>query len=152
MSARFHVRRLGVSDLDRIQEIEQASFGKDAYDRNLFAEYLHKCGGLFLGALASRRICGYMITCIRSNRPSAEVISLAIDPKSRGKGAASLLMQSTIGRLRRRGILRLSLMVKVTNREAIGFYEKWGFKKLRRVKRYYEDGKDGFRMVARLDG
>jgi [ribosomal protein S18]-alanine N-acetyltransferase len=152
MSSRFHVRRLRVSDLDRIQEIEQASFGKDAYDRNLFAEYLHKCGGLFLGVLAGRRVCGYMITCIHSNRPSAEVISLAVDPKSRGKGAASLLMQSTIGKLCRRGTPRLSLMVKVTNREAFRFYEKWGFKKTRRVKAYYEDGEDGFRMVARLDG
>lgn len=150
MSTRFHVRRLRVSDLDRIQEIEQASFGKDAYDRNLFAEYLHKCGGLFLGALAGRRIRGYMITCIRSNRASAEVISLAVDPKSRGRGAASLLMQSTVRRLRRRGIPRLSLMVKVTNREALRFYGKWGFKKTRRVKAYYEDGKDGFRMETRL--
>ena len=42
-------------------------------------------------------------------------------------------MDSTLRRLRRRGITRLGLMVKVTNQRALAFYEKYGFRKLRRV-------------------
>jgi ribosomal-protein-alanine N-acetyltransferase len=40
--------------------------------------------------------------------------------------------------------------VKVTNHAALKFYEKYGFRKLRRVAGYYEDGKDGFRMAKDL--
>lgn len=150
MPGPIHVRRLRASDLDRIVEIEHASFGKDAYDRNLFAEYHRKCGELFLVALEAHRICGYAVTCTRADGRSAELISIAIDPKRRKKGVASLLLRSTIRRLRRRGVPRVTLMVKVTNRAARRFYEKWGFERTRLVKGYYEDGRDGLRMEAEV--
>ena len=58
-------------------------------------------------------------------------------------------MDSTLRRLRRRGVTRLVLMVKVTNRPARRFYEKYGFRKVRLARRYYEDGSDGI-LMARL--
>jgi len=134
--------------MDRILEIEQLSFGKDAYDRNLFAEFFRKCGNLFLVAERRRRIWGYIVTCIGGQR--AELISIAVDPAERGKGAASALLDSTLRRLRRRGIPRLVLMVRLTNRAARSFYEKYGFRKLRTVRRYYEDSEDGLLMRKEL--
>jgi ribosomal-protein-alanine N-acetyltransferase len=38
-------------------------------------------------------------------------------------------------------------MVRVTNREARAFYEKYGFRKVRTVRGYYEDGGDGWLMA-----
>jgi ribosomal protein S18 acetylase RimI-like enzyme len=49
--------------------------------------------------------------------------------------------------LRRRGVVRLRLTVKVTNEAAIRLYEGYGFQKSRIVRGYYEDGADGWRMV-----
>jgi len=148
MSARFSVRPLRPADLDEILRIERLSFGKDSYDRNLFAEYLHKCGDLFLAVERGRSLCGYMITCTRGQPPGrAEIISIAVDPEMRGAGAGSALMDSTLRRLRRRPIGRLVLMVKVTNRAAVAFYEKYGFQKVRTVRQYYEDGADGWLMA-----
>ena len=152
MPAKFLVRLLRSSDLDRILEIEHASFGKDAYDRKLFADFFHKCGGLFLVVEKRQKVCGYMVTCVRGEGASgrAEVVSVAVDPAMRGKGAASLLMESTLRRLRLRKVPRLGLMVRVTNAEARGFYEKYGFKKVRTVRGYYEDGGDGWLMALGL--
>ena len=45
---------------------------------------------------------------------------------------------------------RLGLMVKATNRRARAFYEKYGFRKLRRVAGYYEDGADGLSLAKDL--
>jgi ribosomal-protein-alanine N-acetyltransferase len=153
MPARFSVRRLRSSDLDQILEIEHLSFDKDAYDRNLFAEFLHKCGDLFLVVERGRKVCGYMVTCVRGEGASgrAELVSVAVNPAARGKGAASLLMDSTLRRLRLRGIGRFGLMVKVTNSEARAFYEKYGFRKVRTVRGYYEDGSDGW-LMTRIEG
>ena len=149
MRARYTIRKIRLSDVDGIMVIERSSFGRDAYDRNLFAEYFHKCGDLFLAAADGRgNLCGYMITCIRGER--AEVVSIAVDPARRGRGIASALMDSTLRRLRRRGAGRLVLMVRETNGPARAFYEKYGFEKVRRVPRYYEDGGDGWLMGKNL--
>src|ERR1019366_192696 len=82
MDKRFVVRPVRQRDLDRILEIEVASFGADAYDRNLFAEYTHKCGGLFLVAELGTKVCAYSITAISPSRIAnrAELVSVAVDP------------------------------------------------------------------------
>jgi ribosomal-protein-alanine N-acetyltransferase len=152
MEKRVVVRLVLQRDLDRILEIEAASFGPDAYDRNLFAEYTRKCGGLFLVAEWGTKVCAYSITALSPGRTGnrAELVSVAVDPASLRKGAASALMDSTLRRLRRRGITRLGLMVNVMNFRALGFYKKYGFRKLRRVERYYEDGSDGLSLAKDL--
>lgn len=148
MPSRHRIRLMRQRDLDAILLVEHTSFGKDAYDRKLFAEYSHTCGGLFLiaegGPTRRRRICGYSLTCTRGDR--AELVSIAVDPSSRGQGIASSLLESTLRRLRRRNVERLSLMVRVTNVAARRFYEKYGFQKGRIVRGYYEDGTDGVAM------
>ena len=152
MYRRLFVRAFKPADLDPILVLERASFGGDAYDRNLFAEYMGDCGELFLGAGRAPEIWGYALSCRRPGafRHLAELVSLAVDPAMRGRGVASALMESTLRRLRLRGISRLSLTVKVTNDRARAFYEKYGFQKVRRVRRYYEDGEDGWRMTRQL--
>ena len=148
MSTPLAIRRFRPSDLDRVERIEKASFGRDAYDRNLFAEFFHKCGDLFLVALCGSVVCGYVVTCIRGDR--AELVSIAVAPKERGRGAATLLVDSTLRRLRRRRVGRLVLMVKVSNVAARAFYGKYAFEKVRLVRNYYEDGADGVLMALRL--
>ncbi len=148
MITRYAIRPAVPADLDRIVQLEEASFGPEAYDRKLFADYLARCGRLFLVLQRGRRVFGYMITCIRGNRPGAraELVSVAVDPALRQAGAASALLDSTLRRLRRRGVARLHLVVRVTNQPARALYEKYGFRRLRVVRGYYEDGGDGLAM------
>jgi [ribosomal protein S18]-alanine N-acetyltransferase len=144
MGAQYSIRRAAARDLDRIGEIESASFGREAYDRKLFADYHRTCGPLFLVAERRGRICGYLLSCLRG--AAAELISVAVAPEDRGNGTASALLDSLLRRLRRRGALRLRLVVRVRNRAARALYEKYGFRRVRRVPNYYEDGGDGIAM------
>jgi [ribosomal protein S18]-alanine N-acetyltransferase len=151
MRPQYRIRRASMQDLPQIGKIERASFGREAYDCKLFARYLKKCGGLFLVAerfqsSQSRRgkICGSLLSCLRGT--VAELVSVAIAPNSRGKGAASVLLESVLRRLARRGAARLHLVVRVDNSAARAFYEKYGFRRLRTVRGYYEDGGDGIAM------
>jgi ribosomal-protein-alanine N-acetyltransferase len=158
MAEQYKIRRARASDLDRILEIETASFGREAYDRKLFAHYMDKCGELFLVAARRRaregkaqpreKLCGYLIVCLRGGRPggSAELVSVAVESAARGKGAASALLESALRRLARRDAGRLNLVVRATNDPALAFYEKYGFRRLRIVPAYYEDGGDGIAM------
>jgi ribosomal-protein-alanine N-acetyltransferase len=151
MESEILVRRAGVEDLDRILTVERAGFGRWAWDRNLFAEYLDSCGPLFLVAESRGKVAGYSIAWISCGliRRRAELVSIAVDPAMQGKGVANALLARTLSGLRRRGIHHLGLVVKVTNDRARGFYEKHGFRKVRRIPRYYEDGEDAFAL--RLD-
>ena len=84
---------------------------------------------------------GYGIVCTAHGIASLE--SIAVAPSVRGKGAADALLRSLLRRLRRREIQRLTLMVKIDNHRAIAFYERYGFRRIRRVPGYYEDQMDG---------
>jgi ribosomal-protein-alanine N-acetyltransferase len=158
MRLQYVIRRARRSDLDRIGEIERTSFGTEAYDRKLFAYYMEKCGSLFLVAAEPpdrrgktprrKKLCGYLIACLRATGlgGSAELVSVAVEPAARGKGAASALLESVLRRLARRGAGRLNLVVRVTNEPAQAFYEKYGFRRVRIVPGYYEEGGDGIAM------
>ena len=148
MSAPIFIRPFRLQDFPRLLEIEDACFGEDGYDRKLFAGFYRKRGCPFIVALEAGKVCGYMLTCIggRSARYRAEIISIAVAPEHRGKGISKILMDATIRRVRRQGVIRLNLMVKVTNAPAIALYEKYGFELGRIWRQYYEDGTDGRRM------
>ena len=124
--------KLGLEDLERVLEIERASFGPDAYDRNLFA-VLRAAGDLFL-AVGARAGSVRVFDGVRTGRGRAELVSIAVDPPSRGQGAGSFLMESALAEVAPRGVARFSLMVKVSNREAQACYAKFGFRKVRRVR------------------
>ena len=158
MRLRYMIRRARACEMERIGEIERASFGAEAYDRKLFAYYMDKCGSLFLVAARQpdrrgkaprpKKLCGYLIACLRGTRSggSAELVSVAVEPEARGKGTASALLESTLRRLARRGAGRLNLVVRVTNEPARAFYEKYGFRRVRIVHGYYQEGDDGIAM------
>lgn len=148
MRPRHSIRGAVLADLERIGQIEEASFGREAYDRKLFAHYLRRCPTLFLVVTRRKRVVGYMITCLRGGpgRQGAELVSVAVDPEMRQAGAASALLESTLRRLQQSGATRLRLVVRVNNKPAQAFYEKYCFRRVRVLPGYYEDGGDGIAM------
>ena len=150
MPSQYRIRRFHPNDMERILQIERASFGKDAYDRKLFAEYERKCGELFLLAEGDGTVDGYSIACMYERKGDlvASLESIAVTPRARGRGAASSLLKSTIRRLKLQGVNRITLMVRRSNAVALQFYERRGFGAVRRAPGYYEDGEEG--LVMRL--
>ncbi|MBZ5576895.1 MAG: GNAT family N-acetyltransferase [Acidobacteriia bacterium] len=148
MRVQYRIHPVRTSDLDRILALERASFGPEAYDRKLFAYYRERWPKLFLVAESRGKVCGYIMTSLRgaASGPRAELVSVAVDPARRQAGVASALLDSTLRRLRRRRVRRIHLVVRVTNRPARTFYEKYGFRRIRLIRGYYEDGGDGIAM------
>jgi len=126
-------------------------FGADAYDRNLFAEYARKCGGLFLVVVRRTKVCALLDHPISPGRIGnrAELVSMAVAPAFLARVPRPPSWTAPT-RLRRRRIARLGLMVKVTNQRARAFYAKYRFRQLRRVPGYYEDGADGLSLAKNL--
>jgi ribosomal-protein-alanine N-acetyltransferase len=144
LASHIEIRPFQPRDLDRILEIEHASFGRDAWDRDLFLEYCRRCPELFLVARHGRRIGGYIITC--TGPKEAELVSIAVDPRDRLQGLGRAMLDKTLAQLRSRRVSTWWLMVATLNEPAIRFYEKYGFVRKRRTKRYYGAGRDAWRM------
>ena len=113
----MEIRPFRLTDIDRILEIERASFGRDAWPRSLFLDFARHCADLFLVAKTGRRITGYSITC--TAREKAELTSIAVDPRARRQGLAQALLDHTGAELRRRRVRSWWLMVRVDNEAAI---------------------------------
>jgi ribosomal-protein-alanine N-acetyltransferase len=138
------VRKFELADLDRVLEIEQASFGQDAWDQKLFLAYHRKFADLFLIAAVGRRIAGYIITC--AGFRNAELASIAVDRRHRRHGVGQAMLDHTLAKLRESRIKTWWLMVSVDNHAGIHFYNKYGFERTKRVRRYYGAGRDAWRM------
>jgi len=150
LASRVEVRPFQLRDLDRILEIEQASFGPDAWDRELFLEYFRRCPELFLVAQRGRRIRGYIITCSGSRK--AELVSIAVAPRDRLGGVGRAMLDKTLAQLRSLPVSAWWLMVATNNHPAMHFYENYGFTRTRRSKQYYGAGRDAWRMKLNLLG
>jgi len=139
------IRRACHDDLPAILCIERKSFGRDAWERELFRDYFARPDrSVFLVATMNGIVVGYALAWHGLVR--AEVDSIAVAPAHRERGVAVALLNRVIRRLRRRGLGTVALNVRPENTVAIGLYRRLGFQRVRRVNGYYEDGAPAWRM------
>ncbi|CZE49916.1 GNAT family N-acetyltransferase [Campylobacter geochelonis] len=86
------------------------------------------------------KILGYIL--ILPKLKTSRIYSLAVLPNARGLGVAKALLEFGISRFN-----SLKLEVRTDNTKAINLYEKLGFKSIKTLPKYYDDGCDAFLMV-----
>jgi len=80
----------------------------------------------------------------------ADIHDIEVEFEYRGKGYGVKLMELFLMEMRRRGVVAVTLEVRVDNVVAISLYEKFGFKRVAVRKGYYKDGCDGLLMRLEL--
>jgi ribosomal-protein-alanine N-acetyltransferase len=139
----IRIRRLSYSDLPAVISIERRSF-PTPWSLAMFVLELSKPSGICLAALDERgRLVGYLV-CSRYEAVW-HLMNVAVDPERRRKGIATML----INRLFEEGGAQLpyTLEVRVSNREAISMYERFGFRSAGVRRGYYHDnGEDAVIM------
>ncbi len=150
MDRSIQVRPFEPKDLDRVAAIEKASFGADAWNPKLLLDYARTSPELFLIARSGRGIAGYIITVIPRRSRTAELVSIAVDPRKRTRGVGRSLLEAARVQLQLRKIKTWWLMVATANETAIRFYERYGFARTRVVRGYYGAERDAWRMKIAL--
>ena len=133
--------------LGEIYRIELESFS-EPYPFHFFTVMATEMPETFLVATLRSKIVGYVLTSLIYD--SAHILSIAVLRDFRRKGIGSKLMLGLIDVLRRKGIRRVELEVRVSNHIARMFYEMFGFREVTRVEAYYEDGEDAVKMMKDL--
>ena len=82
--------------------------------------------------------------------PEADVQTIAVAPRSQGKGLGRELLEALVAEAVGRGCAQLFLEVRVDNDRAISLYERTGFERQGRRANYYGDGVDALILRRRL--
>jgi ribosomal-protein-alanine N-acetyltransferase len=97
------------------------------------------------GAFAFAHDDGFVLG--RTTADEAEILTLAVAPRARGKGLGRALLQAAINRAKTMGAVTMFLEVGADNPHALALYAGLGFAKGGMRKAYYE-GRDA--LVLRL--
>ena len=97
------------------------------------------------GAFAFAHDDGFVLG--RTTVDEAEILTLAVAPRARGKGLGRALLQAAINRAKTMGAVTMFLEVGADNPHALALYAGLGFAKVGARKGYYE-GRDA--LVLRL--
>lgn len=136
------VRRLAYGDLPGVLSIERRSFPAP-WSLAMFVLELSKPSGICLAADTGDGLAGYLV-CSRY-ADIWHVMNVAVDPARRREGIAARMMSELLDTAGRDG--RYTLEVRVTNHGAIAMYERLGFRRAGRRRRYYSDnGEDAMIM------
>lgn len=141
-------------DLPKLAEIHGLSFPHQ-WDEDELSRLNGQDGVMILEArraspYGTRNPLGFII--IRTVAGEAEVLTIAVHPRSRGRGVGKKLMQEAIFRLYSDRCECLFLEVDSANDPAVLLYKSLGFRQIGERKGYYRNGKgNGTALVMRVD-
>jgi ribosomal protein S18 acetylase RimI-like enzyme len=72
----------------------------------------------------------------KTDQPTAELLSIMVEPGRQSQGIGSLLLQALFAECRTRGVPRLTVTVDAANTEAQRFYQRHGFQPAERFSLY----------------
>lgn len=123
-------------DLAEIVRIERSCFA-DPWSEESFRRLLGGLPAIFqvLVLPPENRVAGYVIAFAIG--PDAELLNVAVEPESRGKGFAGQMLDAVLIQLGNSGVRTAFLEVRESNAAARGLYGSRGFKEIGRRKNYY---------------
>jgi ribosomal-protein-alanine N-acetyltransferase len=129
-------------------EIEEASF-TSPWSELSFLNEMYNTDALSKVALVQNRVVGYI--CTRSVLNEGHIMNLAVHHDFRRRGIATILMNAVMEELKEKGCNLLYLEVRVSNLDAIKFYEHFGFKVASFRRKFYSSpSEDGALMMRWL--
>ncbi len=133
------IRKCEKKDLDRVMEIENESF-EYPYSREVLEENISN--DLFLVIENEEgKIIGYILA--DEQRDHGMIISIAVSSSHRKEGHGSSLLRAVFDRIETDSYL---LTVRVSNEEALAFYEEVGFSQVGKIEGYYQNDEDALLM------
>jgi len=145
----IEIRKVQLSDLDEIYEIEQENFihcwSKEFIQFNIqLPEYIRK----FYVVVKENKIVGYIV-CWLSDK-AAHIYNISVKKEYQNRGIGSCLLEYLLEELKKDGFTTVVLEVRKSNSKAINLYKKFGFAEVKVLPKFYPDGEDAIFMIKNL--
>ena len=139
-----------LTDVRALQSLESRAFSSDRLSRRSFARFLESHNASLLVVAQAEVLCGYVLVLFRSNSQTARLYSLAVDPSCRRRGLGAMLLTAAEEAARSRGAGAMRLELREDNGPAANLYQWSGYRTIKRISRYYEDGGGALRLEKPL--
>lgn len=142
--------KLSIESFDSIdiQQMDQDDF-PHPWNTHQWSE-LAPCNHLLFSWRNQNTLIGYCLFGLIPGDDVAHLYKILISSPFQGRGHASEFWSAILQDLKTRKVSRVYLEVNAINIPAIKFYEKCGFRLLRRNQGYYSNGEDGLMMELTL--
>jgi ribosomal-protein-alanine N-acetyltransferase len=139
------VRGMEASDLDSVMKIESASFSTP-WSRASFSNLLGRDDASLWVATVDGNVVGYAVVWYVLRE--AELGNLAVALGWRRHGVGASLLDWVLEKARGRGVERIYLEVRASNRGAQELYERHGFVYVGVRRRYYREPVEDARVMC----
>jgi ribosomal-protein-alanine N-acetyltransferase len=147
----LHVEPAEPGDAEELARIHAQGFFR-GWSREELAQFLEQAECTMLVACdARRRLAGFIL--VRLIGDEAELLSIAVDPKWRGKRVGQALLRAALDDLLFSAARRMFLEVDERNTAALRLYRSHGFVEVGKRKGYYPrpDGSTATALVMAAD-
>jgi ribosomal-protein-alanine N-acetyltransferase len=145
---RLSIEPATLRDAPRLAQLHGASFHR-GWGEGEFESMIAEDNTLVHRLRLGRKTIGFAVS--RMGADEAEILSIAIDARHRGRGLSHNLLLTHLGHLAGRGVRRIFLEVEENNAPARRLYERMGFTVVGRRERYYRQ-ENGEQLNALLMG
>ena len=147
----LHIEPSQPRDADAVAKLHAQSFYRGWPKQDIEAYLLDTDTPTLVVCDAKRKVAGFVMLRILGD--DVELMTIAVDPKFRGKGVGAALLRACFEDLMMTPSKRMILEVAADNPAAIKLYHKLGFAKLSERKGYYArpDGQLATALVMARD-
>jgi [ribosomal protein S18]-alanine N-acetyltransferase len=143
------IRRATLADLEPLVALERL-FPTDRLSRRNFRHLLTRANADVFVCADGDGLLGNAVVLYRAHARRARLYSLVVAPAARGRGIAGRLLRHAEGAVRAHRCSTLYLEVRPSNTAARRLYKKFGYRMMRRVSRFYDDGTDALCLEQQL--
>ncbi|WP_408631632.1 ribosomal protein S18-alanine N-acetyltransferase [Metabacillus kandeliae] len=137
MEKNVTIRMMTAEDIEAVHHVELQSFSVPWTKESFYNEVVHNMFATYLVAEIEGEIVGYCGLWVIIDE--AQITNIAVLPEYRGNSIGEHLLRKASRIAKKRGAVKLSLEVRVSNYAAQGLYRKLGFEPGGVRKNYYTD-------------
>lgn len=136
----FEVREFRAEDAAAASEILQEAREAAGWSKQALLEFMPLPGAVALMSERAGRPSGFVLGRLVADE--AEVLNLAVREECRREGEGRALVEELLRQFAKSGVSRVFLEVRESNRGAVGFYERMGFRRLGRREDCYREPRE----------
>lgn len=121
----------------------------EQYNPSLFTFFYETYPQGFIIAESNHKIIGFLVG-VKIHQNKAKILMLSVNPDFRRQKIGEKLLFQFIKTIINENIKRVELEVRTDNVKAIKFYEKYDFKKVEKIKDFYQNGESAYTMILTI--
>ena len=121
----------------------------ERYNPSIFNYFFETFPKGFIVAEKDHKIIGFIIG-VKINQDLAKILMLSVSELFRKRNIGTSLFKKFLEEISYENIKNIQLEVRSDNKKAIKFYEKNGFKIIKQIQKFYQNGNDAFTMEKEI--